>query len=101
MPNTHLQPATPDNIAKFSLLNINFRSAVGSINYLSTATCPDLCFTVSSLSQFLETPGFTHWQSFLHVLRYLKGTQDLGLLYFRNMKKEIMAYSDADWGTSQ
>ncbi|MBW0466972.1 hypothetical protein O181_006687 [Austropuccinia psidii MF-1] len=98
MPNTHLKTATPDDIANFNSLNVNFRSAVGSINYLSTATRPDLCFAVSSLSQFLETPSFTHWQSFLHMLRYLKGTQNIGLLYVRNMKKEIVAYSDADWG---
>ncbi|MBW0588429.1 hypothetical protein O181_128144, partial [Austropuccinia psidii MF-1] len=39
-----------------------------------------------------------HWQSFLHVLRYLKGTQDIGLIYVRNMKKEVIAYSDEDWG---
>ncbi|MBW0540585.1 hypothetical protein O181_080300 [Austropuccinia psidii MF-1] len=98
MPNTHLQPATPDDIAKFNSLNINFRSAVGSINYLSTATQPNLCFAVSSLYQLLETPGFTHWQSFLHVVSYLKGTQDIGLSYVRNMKKEVIAYSDADCG---
>ncbi|MBW0504425.1 hypothetical protein O181_044140 [Austropuccinia psidii MF-1] len=67
IPNTHLQPATPDNIAKFNSLNINFRSAVGSINYLSTATNPNLCFSDSSLSQFMETPGFTHWQSLLEI----------------------------------
>ncbi|MBW0483205.1 hypothetical protein O181_022920 [Austropuccinia psidii MF-1] len=67
MPNTHLQPTTPGDIAKFNSLNINFRSAVGSINYLSTATHPNHFFADSSLSQLMETPGFTHWQSLLEV----------------------------------
>ncbi|MBW0479216.1 hypothetical protein O181_018931 [Austropuccinia psidii MF-1] len=67
MPNTYLQPATPDDIAKFNSLNINFRSAVGSNNYLSTATHPNLFFSDSSLSQFMKTPGVTHWQSLLEV----------------------------------
>ncbi|MBW0510762.1 hypothetical protein O181_050477 [Austropuccinia psidii MF-1] len=91
MPNTHLQPATLEDIAKFNSLNINFRSAIGSITYLSTTTQPDLSFAVSSLSQFLEKPGFTHWQSFLHVLRYLKSSQHVGLSYTKNMAKGIVA----------
>ncbi|MBW0463242.1 hypothetical protein O181_002957 [Austropuccinia psidii MF-1] len=98
IPNTHLQPATLEDISKLNPLKINFRSAIGGINYLSTATTPDLSFAVSSLSQFLEKPGFTHWQSFLHVLRYLKGPQHIGLSYAKDMAKGVVAYSDADWG---
>ncbi|MBW0566589.1 hypothetical protein O181_106304 [Austropuccinia psidii MF-1] len=98
MPNTHLQPAMLEDIAKFNSLNINFRSAIGSINYLSTATRPDLSFAVSSLSQFLEKPGFNHWQSFLHVLRYLKGSQHVSLSYAKNMAKGVVAYTNDDWG---
>ncbi|MBW0523807.1 hypothetical protein O181_063522 [Austropuccinia psidii MF-1] len=98
IPNTHLQPAMLEDIAKFNSLNINFTSAIGSINYLSTATRPDLSFAVSSLSQSLEKPSFTDWQSFLHLLRYLKGSQHIGLSYAKNMAKGIVAYSNANWG---
>ncbi|MBW0563824.1 hypothetical protein O181_103539, partial [Austropuccinia psidii MF-1] len=96
--NEHLLPATSDEVAKLKLLKINFRSAVGSINYLSSATRPDLSFAVSTLSQYLECPGICHWHAFLHVLRYLKGTQDVGLHYPENLPKGIVAWSNADWG---
>ncbi|MBW0546341.1 hypothetical protein O181_086056 [Austropuccinia psidii MF-1] len=98
VPNEHLGPATGEEIESFKLLKVNFRSAVGSINYLSSATRPDLAQTVSSLLQYLENPGIQHWKSFLHILRYLKGSQELSLLYPRNGKEGIIAYSDADWG---
>ncbi|MBW0572930.1 hypothetical protein O181_112645 [Austropuccinia psidii MF-1] len=80
-PNSHLEPATLEEMAEFNSLWVSYRSAIGSINYLSTATCPDLSFVVSSLSQFLDRPGIKHWQGFLHVLRYLNSSQDLGLTY--------------------
>ncbi|MBW0491872.1 hypothetical protein O181_031587 [Austropuccinia psidii MF-1] len=98
VPNEHLGPATDKEIESFKLLKVNFRSAVGSINYLSSATRPDLAHAVSSLLQYLENPGIQHWKSFLHILQYLKGCQELSLIYPRNGMEGIIAYSDADWG---
>ncbi|MBW0494125.1 hypothetical protein O181_033840 [Austropuccinia psidii MF-1] len=97
-PNEYLQSPTTEEVAKFGSLHVNYRSAIGSINYLSTATRPDLAFAVSSLSQFLERPGIRHWKAFLHVLQYLQGTQNLGLVYRKGGGVQISAYSDADWG---
>ncbi|MBW0478482.1 hypothetical protein O181_018197 [Austropuccinia psidii MF-1] len=66
--NEHLIPATSKEVTKLKSLKINLRSAVGSINYLSSTTQPHLSFTVSTLSQYLECPGIQHWDAFLHVL---------------------------------
>ncbi|MBW0502773.1 hypothetical protein O181_042488 [Austropuccinia psidii MF-1] len=97
-PNEHLHPATDNEIAAFKDLKVNYRSAIGSINYLSTETRPDLSFPVSTLSQYLERPGNKHWQEFLHVLKYLRGTSSVGLWYPVDKGNEVTAYSDADWG---
>ncbi|MBW0535461.1 hypothetical protein O181_075176 [Austropuccinia psidii MF-1] len=94
----HYLPATEEEALEFKKLAVNYRSAIGSINYLSTATRPDLSHAVSSLSQFLENPGVNHWRGFLHILRYLKGSPDVGLLYPKGPSGGIIAYSDADWG---
>ncbi|MBW0483513.1 hypothetical protein O181_023228 [Austropuccinia psidii MF-1] len=96
--NEHLFLATSNEVTKLKSLKINFRSAVGSINYLSSATQPYLFFAVSTLSQYLEFPGIRHCHAFLHVLHYIEGTQDLGLNYPANLPKGIVAWSDADWG---
>ncbi|MBW0552698.1 hypothetical protein O181_092413 [Austropuccinia psidii MF-1] len=100
-PNIHLGPAFNEDAQKFERLNVNYRSAIGSINYLSTATQKDLSHEVNSLFQFLEKPGIQHWNSFLHVLKYLKGTQEMGLVYSRGSNEGIRAYTDADWGNCQ
>ncbi|MBW0478351.1 hypothetical protein O181_018066 [Austropuccinia psidii MF-1] len=98
VPNVHLTPATDDERKAFENMGINFRSAVGSINYLSTATCPDLSHAVSSLLQYLERPGTLHWKAFLHILKYLHGTQELGLHYNQKGNPGLIAFTDADWG---
>ncbi|MBW0505428.1 hypothetical protein O181_045143 [Austropuccinia psidii MF-1] len=98
VPNSHLEEGSSEECNAFKALNTNYRSAVGSLSYLSVATTPDISFAVSSLSQFLEKPGMVHWNAFLHVLRYLKGTAGLGLFYASGGGSGLCAYSDADWG---
>ncbi|MBW0495008.1 hypothetical protein O181_034723 [Austropuccinia psidii MF-1] len=98
IPNVHFEAASELEKQEFLSLKINYRSAVGSLSYLSTATRPDLSYSISALSQFLENPGIQHWKAFLHVLKYLKGTHHLGLMYRKNIAKPPVAYSDADWG---
>ncbi|MBW0571605.1 hypothetical protein O181_111320 [Austropuccinia psidii MF-1] len=98
VPNEYLSPATDEERKTFEEMGINFRSAVGSINYLSTATRPDLSHVVSSLSQYLEKPGTRHWKAFLHVLKYLRGTQELGLHYNQQCNPGLIAFTDSDWG---
>ncbi|MBW0557470.1 hypothetical protein O181_097185 [Austropuccinia psidii MF-1] len=101
LPNKHLSPATDDEVSAFNSLGISYRSTIGSINYLSTATLPDLSFAVSSLSQLLECTGLRRWKAFLHVLPYLRGTPNVGLVYSRHGSGGLIAYSDADWGNCQ
>ncbi|MBW0522943.1 hypothetical protein O181_062658 [Austropuccinia psidii MF-1] len=99
IPHLHLEPATPSKKSESSKLGIYYQSAVGSISYLSTATRPDLSYEVGVLSQFLKNPGIQQWQAFIHVLRYLKGSPNMQLIYNKKIEKDIVAYSDADWGS--
>ncbi|MBW0525125.1 hypothetical protein O181_064840 [Austropuccinia psidii MF-1] len=55
-PNEHLMLATEDKIVAFGKINANYRSAIGSINYLSTATRPDLSFAEGNgITAFRDT----------------------------------------------
>ena len=56
-----------------------YRQIVGSLIYLMTCTMPDICYSVSLLSQFLEHPTKAHLEWAKHVLRYLKGTKSQSL----------------------
>ncbi|MBW0472312.1 hypothetical protein O181_012027 [Austropuccinia psidii MF-1] len=98
VPNSHLEKGTQEECSCFDTLNINYRSAIGSLNCLSEATRPDIYFAVSYLSQFLEKPGISHWTAFLHFLHYLRGTVAYGLHYTTDGVGGLCAYSDADWG---
>ncbi|MBW0487893.1 hypothetical protein O181_027608 [Austropuccinia psidii MF-1] len=96
--NSHLEEGSSEECSEFKALSTNYRSAIGTLSYLSVATRTEISFAVSSLSQFLEKPGIGHWNAFLHVLCYLKGTADLGLFYVSNGDSGLCAYSDPDWG---
>lgn len=77
----------------------DYRSLVGSLNYLSNTTRPDLSFVSGALSSFLNNPGLAHWTFAKHVLRYLKGTSELKLTYRSDSDGiRLVGYSDADYG---
>ena len=66
-----------------------YRSAVGSLLYVSTGTRPYIAFAVSMVAKFSSKPTKQHWQGVKRILRYLKGTADLGLLYRRSDAEEL------------
>jgi len=57
-----------------------YRRLIGSLLYLVN-TRPYICFVVNTLSQFMVQPKKVHWVAAKHVLRYLVGTVDFGLMY--------------------
>ena len=44
-------------------------------------TRPDIIFAVSNVSKFCSNPNKQHWTAVKRIMRYLKGTQNVGLLY--------------------
>lgn len=73
-----------------------YKQLVGSLMYI-TATRPDLMYVVSLISRFMASPTELHLQAAKRVLRYLKGTVDLGVFYRKKGKGELMAYTDSDY----
>lgn len=77
-----------------------YRRLVGRLLYLGL-TRPDLSYSVQHLSQFMHAPRVPHLRAVLHVLKYLKGTPDYGMLYSADSVPTVTAYSDADWSACQ
>jgi hypothetical protein len=100
VPNTRLLPATPADREDFLKLGINYRRAIGLLNYLAVSTRPDISFAMSQLSQYLEHPGKTHWDACIHLLRYLAGTPSRGL-NLGNTLSPIQIYTDADYANDK
>ena len=74
-----------------------YQAVVGSLLYLSTKTRPDIAYAVSSVARFCVKPTKGHWTAVKRILRYLKGTSNLGLIYREDTPGIITGYSDADW----
>ena len=74
-----------------------YQSAVGSLLYLSIGTRPDITYAVSNVAKFCAQPTKQHWIAVKRIMRYLKGTVKLGLLYSKDGSRKCIGYSDADW----
>ncbi|KAJ4723417.1 Retrovirus-related Pol polyprotein from transposon TNT 1-94 [Melia azedarach] len=73
-----------------------YRRLVGSLIYL-TLTRPDIAYAVGITSRYMEKPRKPHLEAVRRILRYVKGTIDLGLLYKKNQENKIVGYCDADY----
>jgi Reverse transcriptase (RNA-dependent DNA polymerase)/Integrase core domain/gag-polypeptide of LTR copia-type/GAG-pre-integrase domain len=76
-----------------------FQRLVGKLIYL-TITRPDITFTVSYISQFMQRPMQGHMRLVDQVLRYLKSAPGRGILMKNNGHTDIVGYADADWAGS-
>ena len=79
-------------------LKLPYRELVGALTYLASTTRPEISFAVSRLEQFNNCFGKEHWTAAKRVLRYLKGTSDMGLSYGA-AAGPIRPHVDADWGS--
>ncbi len=74
-----------------------YQKLVGSLVYLSTTTRPDITFAVTFLSRNMSNPSIEHWTTAKRILRYLRGTQNVGIT-LRKGSNTLQAYADADLG---
>lgn len=72
---------------------------LSSLMYLAVSTRPDIIHAVSVLSQYNSNFGTQHWVAAKRVLRYLKNTENLGLI-FKKSGENLVGYADADWGAN-
>ena len=73
-----------------------YRGMIGSLLYL-TASRPDIMFSVCLCARYQAAPKESHLIAVKRILRYLKGTLNLGLFYPRDTNFELVGYSDADF----
>lgn len=72
---------------------------IGKLNHAAVNTRPDLCHAVSSLAQFSSSYGKMHITAIKHLLRYVRGTLEYGLIFRKHdsPSRELVAYVDADY----
>ena len=73
-----------------------YQQLVGSLIYL-TLTRPDISYPVGVVSRYMSNPKKPHLDAVKHILRYVKGTINFGIIYKETKDYQVMGYCDADY----
>ena len=73
-----------------------YRSLVGSLLYL-TATRPNLMFPAGLLSRFMSSPSNVHMEVSKRILKYVRGTTNLSIVYSKTGGVKLDGYADSNW----
>uniref|UniRef100_A0A3Q7GTF6 Reverse transcriptase Ty1/copia-type domain-containing protein n=1 Tax=Solanum lycopersicum TaxID=4081 RepID=A0A3Q7GTF6_SOLLC len=63
----------------------------------SVHTPMNIGYAVNKLSEFMKAPSDLHWKFVKYVLRYLRGTVQLGLRITSIEEFNLHVYSNLDW----
>ena len=75
--------------------NAPYREAVGNLMFLQIVSKPDISFAINIASRHLENPNEYQWKLVKRILRYIKGTADMGFLYTK--AGDLETFSDSDY----
>ncbi|KAK8624781.1 hypothetical protein V6N13_089667 [Hibiscus sabdariffa] len=92
-------PSTPQKRERMS--QIPYASAIGSIMYAMICTRPDLSYALSMTSRYQANPGEGHWTAVKNILKYLRRTKDVFLVYGGKEELRIKGYTDASFQTDK
>ena len=90
-------PATVDERERMN--NIPYASAIGSIMYAMLCTKPDVAHALSLTSRYQSDPGMEHWTAVKNILKYLRRTKYMFLVYGGDKELVVNVYVDASYNT--
>nr|KYP69097.1 hypothetical protein KK1_022749 [Cajanus cajan] len=76
--------------------NSKYRGIIGSLLYLTTSR-PNIMFVVFLCARFQANPKKSHMKSVKRILKYLRGTTNVGLWYPKGVSLSLIGYSDSDY----
>ena len=76
---------------------VPYASAVGSIMYAMVGLRPDLAYAIGLVSRFMSRPGEIHWEAVKWLLRYMKGSAEVQLVYSQEKEFKTQGYCDSDY----
>ena len=79
--------------------HISFASAVSCLMHTMVCTRPNLSQAISMVSRYMHDPEKGHREAMRWILRYIKGTVDIGLVFESDTrgKQLCMGYVDSDY----
>ncbi|KAK8697930.1 hypothetical protein V6N13_114062 [Hibiscus sabdariffa] len=92
-------PSMPQERERMS--QITYASAIGSIMYAMMCTRQDLSYALSKTSRYQANFGECHWAAVKNILKYLRRTKDVFLVYGGEEELGIKGYTDASFQTDK
>src|SRR3954466_6156988 len=77
--------------------DVPYASSIGSIMYAMMCTRPDVCLAISLAGMYQSNPGVDHWTTVKNILKYLKRTKDMFLVYGGDKELVVNGYIDASF----
>lgn len=86
-----------------------YQHKIDKLIYAAIHTRPDIAFAIGRLSQYLSDPAKHHGQALKTLLRYIRSTINLGIVYGRRLDNsesldidhKLKAYSDSDYAADR
>ena len=88
-------PSTTDERSMMD--KVPYASAIGSIMYAMLCTRPDVSYALSVTSRYQANPGIQHWNATKNILKYLRKTKDIFLVYDNDSEFVVNSYTDASF----
>src|SRR4051812_34092396 len=76
---------------------IPYASAVGSIMYAMICIRLDISYALSVVRRYQADPGEIHWTTAKNILKYLRRTKDLFLVYGGEDELSVKGYTEASY----
>jgi hypothetical protein len=76
---------------------IPYASAIGSVMYAMLCTHPDVSYTLSATSRYQSNYGDAHWTTINNILKYLRRTKEVFLVFGGEEELVVKGYNDASF----
>ncbi|GJW03468.1 hypothetical protein Tco_1562324 [Tanacetum coccineum] len=79
---------------------VPYAFAIGSIMYAVRCTRSDIAFAQNLRSHFQQNPGEIYWTAVKTILKYLRNTKDMVLMYGAK-PEDVLKVSSVDWKSAK
>ena len=76
---------------------LNYRSVVGTLNYLAQISLPDICYAAHQCAKYSSNLHAEHTAAIFYLAKYLCNTQGSGFQFLPNKSKSIECFANSDF----
>ena len=92
-------PTTTDERDRIS--KVSYASSIGSVMYAIISIRPDVSYALSVKRRYQSDPGKSHWSAVKNILKYLRRTKNVFLVYGGEEELVVTGYTGASFQTDK